>query len=395
MPPQNALLAATGTTIFTVMSALAVQHGAINLGQGFPDTEGPAEIVDAAAAALKDGRNQYPPLTGVPELRQAVAAANRRFYGIEADPDREVVVTSGATEALAACLMAVLNPGDEVVLLEPLYDTYLPFVRMIGAVPKLVRLSPPDWALPRAELAAAFGPKTKAILFNTPMNPTGKVFTAEELAFIAGLVAKHDAVAICDEVYEHLTFDGHRHIPLMTLPGMRERSLRIGSAGKTFSLTGWKVGYVTAAAPLASLVAKAHQLLTFTTPPNLQRAVAIGLALPDEYFATLADGLTRQRDLLAAGLRRLGFGVLPTHGSYFITADVSRLGFAGDDAAFCRHITEAAKVAAIPVSAFYAGPDAPRHYARFAFCKRPEVLEEALDRLGRWAAARGALRPTG
>ena len=390
MPPQNALLAATGTTIFTVMSALAVQHGAINLGQGFPDTEGPAEIVDAAAAALKDGRNQYPPLTGVPELRQAVAAANRRFYGIEADPDREVVVTSGATEALAACLMAVLNPGDEVVLLEPLYDTYLPFVRMIGAVPKLVRLSPPGWALPRAELAAAFGPRTKAILFNTPMNPTGKVFTAEELAFLAELVARHDCVAICDEVYEHLTFDGHRHIPLMTLPGMRERSMRIGSAGKTFSLTGWKVGYVTAAAPLASLVAKAHQLLTFTTPPNLQRAVAVGLALPDDYFATLADGLTRQRDLLSAGLARLGFGVLPTHGSYFVTADFSPLGFAGDDAAFCRHITEAAKVAAIPVSAFYAGPDAPSHYARFAFCKRPEVLEEALDRLGRWAARRAS-----
>ncbi|MCX7686052.1 MAG: aminotransferase [Acetobacteraceae bacterium] len=388
MPPQNALLAATGTTIFTVMSALAVQHGAINLGQGFPDTEGPAEIVAAAAAALKDGRNQYPPLTGVPELRQAVAAANRRFWGIEADPDREVVVTSGATEALAACLMAVLNPGDEVVLLEPLYDTYLPFVRMIGAVPKLVRLSPPEWALPRAELAAAFGPKTRAILLNTPMNPTGKVFTADELAFIAGLVARHDCVAICDEVYEHLTFDGRRHIPLMTLPGMRERSLRIGSAGKTFSLTGWKVGYVTAAAPLAELVAKAHQLLTFTTPPNLQRAVAVGLALPDEYFITLADGLARQRDLLSAGLRRLGFGVLPTHGSYFVTADFSPLGFAGDDAAFCRHITEAAKVAAIPVSAFYAGPDAPTHYARFAFCKRPEVLAEALDRLGRWAARR-------
>jgi aspartate/methionine/tyrosine aminotransferase len=395
MPPQNALLAATGTTIFTVMTALAVQHGAINLGQGFPDTEGPAEVVDAAAAALKDGRNQYPPLTGVPELRQAVAAANRRFYGIEADPDREVVVTSGATEALAACLMAVLNPGDEVVLLEPLYDTYLPFVRMIGAVPKLVRLSPPEWALPRAELAAAFGPRTKAILLNTPMNPTGKVFTADELAFIAALVAKHDAVAICDEVYEHLTFDGHRHIPLMTLPGMRDRSVRIGSAGKTFSLTGWKVGYVTAAAPLAALVAKAHQLLTFTTPPNLQRAVAVGLALGDDYFATLADGLTRQRDLLSAGLRRLGFGVLPVHGSYFLTADFSPLGFDGDDSAFCRHITEAAKVAAIPVSAFYAGPDAPSHYARFAFCKRPEVLEEALDRLGRWAASRIALRAAG
>jgi aspartate/methionine/tyrosine aminotransferase len=391
----NRLLAETGTTIFTVMSALAAQHGAINLGQGFPDTEGPAELVDAAAAALRDGRNQYPPLTGVPELRQAVAAANRRFYGIEADPDREVVVTSGATEALAACLMATLNPGDEVVLLEPLYDTYLPFVRMIGAVPKLVRLSPPDWELPRAELAAAFGPNTRAILLNSPMNPTGKVFTTAELAFVADLVARHDAIAICDEVYEHLTFDGWRHIPLMTLPGMRERCLRIGSAGKTFSFTGWKIGYVTAPAPLASLVAKAHQLLTFTTPPNLQRAVAAGLALPDAYFATLADGLTRQRDLLSEGLARLGFGVLEARGSYFVTADVAPLGFAGDDAAFCRHITEHAGVAAIPVSAFYVGPDAPRHYARFAFCKRPEVLEEALGRLGRWAAGRGVIRAAG
>jgi len=319
-----------------------------------------------------------------------VAAANQRFYGIAADPDREVVVTSGATEALAACLMAVLNPGDEVVLLEPLYDTYLPFVRMIGAVPKLVRLSPPDWELPRAELAAAFGPRTRALLLNTPMNPTGKVFTAAELAFLADLIARHDAVAICDEVYEHLTFDGWRHIPLMTLPGMRERSLRIGSAGKTFSFTGWKVGYVTAPAPLASLVAKAHQLLTFTTPPNLQRAVAVGLGLPDSYFTALAEGLRERRDQLAEGLARLGFGVLPTRGSYFITADFAPLGFAGDDTAFCRHITEHAKVAAIPVSAFYAGPDAPRHYARFAFCKRPEVLAEALDRLGRWIAARRA-----
>jgi N-succinyldiaminopimelate aminotransferase len=380
--PANALLAATGTTIFTVMSALAAEHGAINLGQGFPDTDGPADVVKAAADALMDGRNQYPPLTGVPELRQAVAAANARFYGLEVDPNREVVVTSGATEAITACLMAVLNPGDEVVLIEPLYDTYLPVVRLLGAVPKLVRLSPPKWELPRAELAAAFGPRTKAILFNTPMNPTGKVFTAAELAFIADLMQRHDAYAICDEVYEHLTYDGWRHIPLMTLPGLRERCMRVGSAGKTFSLTGWKVGYVTAPAALAGLVAKAHQNLTFTTPPNLQRAVAVGLAKDDAYFAGLATDLAAKRDRLGAGLSRLGFGVLPAMGSYFITADFAPLGFRGDDVAFCRHITEAAKVTAIPVSAFYEG-DAPRHYARFAFCKRPEVLDEALARLAR------------
>ncbi len=386
MKPANTLLSGVGTTVFTVMSALAVKHGAINLGQGFPDTDGPADVVRAAADALFDGRNQYPPLTGVPELRQAVAAHNRRFYGIEVDPDAEVVVTSGATEAITAALMALVDPGDEVVLVEPLYDTYLPVVRMLGAVPKLVRLSPPKWELPRDALAAAFGPKTKAILLNSPMNPAGKVFTAAELAFIADLVARHDAYAVCDEVYEHLTFDGWKHIPLMTLPGMRERCVRIGSAGKTFSLTGWKVGYVTAPGALGPLVAKAHQLLTFTTAPNLQRAVAQGLAKEDAYFAALGADLQRKRDRLAAGLRRVGFEVLPSMGSYFITVDFSPLGFAGDDIAFCRMLTEEAKVTAIPVSAFYDG-DAPGHYARFAFCKKDEVLDEAIARMERYFSA--------
>ena len=387
---QNALLSSTGTTVFTVMSALAVQHGAINLGQGFPDYEGPEPVLRAAADALLDHRNQYPPLTGVPELRQAVAEANRRFYGLEIDPLSEVVVTSGATEAITACLMAVLDPGDECVLIEPLYDTYLPVVRMLGAIPKLVRLTPPKWELPRAELAAAFGPRTKAILLNSPMNPAGKVFTAAELAFIADLVQRHGAYAVCDEVYEHLTFDGWSHIPLMTLPGMRERCMRISSAGKTFSLTGWKVGYVTADRSLAPNVAKAHQLLTFTTPPNLQRAVAVGLGMDDAYFAGLSTALQAKRDRLAAGLSALGFGVLPTQGSYFVTADFRPLGFAGDDVAFCRHITEAAKVTAIPVSAFYAGEGAPTHYARFAFCKADAVLDEALGRLAAWKGARDA-----
>ncbi len=393
MKPANALLSATGTTIFTVMSALATQHGAINLGQGFPDTDGPDDVIEAAADALRDGRNQYPPLTGVPELRQAVSAANRRFYGIEADPATEVVVASGATEAITASLMALLNPGDEVVLIEPLYDTYLPVVRLLGAIPRVVRLTPPKWELPRAELAAAFGPRTKAILLNTPMNPTGKVFTAAELAFVADLLVKHDAYGVCDEVYEHLTYDGWRHIPLMTLPGMRERCLRIGSAGKTFSLTGWKIGYVTGPAALCGLVAKAHQNLTFTTPPNLQRAVAVGLAKDDAYFAGLSSALQAKRDRLSAGLAGLGFGVLPAMGSYFVTADFGPLGFAGDDVAFCRHITEQAGVTAIPVSAFYEG-SAPRHYARFAFCKREAVLDEAVARLQRHFSARPAERLT-
>lgn len=389
MKPHNSLLASTGTTIFTVMSALAAEHGAINLGQGFPDEEGPEAVVRAAAEALLDGRNQYPPLTGVPELRRAVAEANRRFWGIAVDPDSEVVVTSGATEAITASLMALLDPGDEVVLIEPLYDTYLPVVRMLGAVPRLVRLEPPRWDLPRAVLAAAFGPRTKALLLNTPHNPTSKVFTAAELAFLADLLARHDAYAVCDEVYEHITFDGWRHIPLMSLPGMRERCVRIGSAGKTFSLTGWKVGYVTAPAALARTIAKAHQLLTFTTPPNLQRAVAVGLGLPDAYFAGLAEGLAAKRDRLARGLAAVGFEVLEARGSYFVTADIRPLGIALDDAAFCRWLTEAARVTAIPVSAFYADPAiAPRHLVRFAFCKRDATIDEALRRLATTFAAR-------
>ena len=391
MQPQNHLLSAIGTTIFTVMSALATEHGAINLGQGFPDYDGPPDVVKAAADALMDGRNQYPPMTGLPELRQAVASHNRRFYELEVDPAAEVVVTSGATEAITACLMAVLNPGDECVLIEPLYDTYLPVVKLLGAVPKLVRLNPPDWALPRAELAAAFGPKTKAILINSPMNPCGKVFTREELEFVAGLVAQHNAYAICDEVYEHLVFDGMPHVPLMTLPGMRERCMRIGSAGKTFSLTGWKVGYITCDRSLAPNVAKAHQNLTFTTAPNLQRGVAVGLMKDDSYFHGLSTSLQAKRDRLAAGLKQLGFGVLDSKGSYFITTDFRPLGFNGDDVAFCRTLTTEAKVTAIPVTAFYDSADAPDHYARFAFCKADHLLDEALERMRVWLSARGQL----
>jgi aspartate/methionine/tyrosine aminotransferase len=388
MRGANTYLGSVGTTIFTVMSALATEHKSINLGQGFPDTDGPEDVVRAAADALKDGRNQYPPMPGVPELRQAVANANRRFYGLDIDWASEVTVTSGATEAITACLMAVLDPGDEVVLIEPLYDTYVPVVRMLGAIPRIVRLAPPAWELPRAELAAAFGPKTKAILFNTPMNPCGKVFTQEELGFLSDLILRHDTYAICDEVYEHLIFDGKKHIPLMTLPGMRDRAMRIGSAGKTFSLTGWKVGYITAAANLTPLVQKAHQNLTFTTAPNLQRAVAVGLGKDDTYFAGLSSSLQTRRDQMTAGLAEVGFDVLPTSGSYFITTDFTPLRFNGDDVAFCRHITEHAGVTAIPVSAFYDERGAPTHYARFAFCKRPEVLAEALDRLKRHFADR-------
>ncbi len=393
---MNTTLSALGTTIFTTMSALAAQHGAINLGQGFPDTDGPRDVIEAAAAALLDGRNQYAPLTGLPELRQAVSAANARFYGLEISPDAGVVVTSGATEALAACLAAVLNPGDEIVLIEPLYDTYLPVIRLLGAVPKLVRLDPPapsggGWTLPRDALAAAFGPRTKAILLNTPMNPCGKVFSQEELAFIATLVATHDAVAICDEVYEHLAFPGQRHIPLMTLPGMADRTLRIGSAGKTFSLTGWKVGYVSGPPALISVVAKAHQNLVFATPPNLQRAVAAGLAKEDGYFIGLGAALAAKCARLSAGLLRAGFAVLPSAGGYFVIADFAGLGFQGTDLEFCRHSTEHAGVTAIPVSAFYEN-QAPATLVRFAFCKQDHVLDEACDRLARYFSAAPELR---
>ncbi|WP_026397511.1 aminotransferase [Acetobacter nitrogenifigens] len=389
--PLNGQTAALPTTIFTVMSALAQQHGAINLGQGFPDTEGPAHLVEAAAAALRDGRNQYAPLTGLPELREAVARSNARFYGLDIDPATEVVVTSGATEALAASFAALLNPGDEVIVIEPAFDTYLPVIRLLGATPRLVRLNLHDWSLPRDELAAAFGPKTKAILLNSPMNPTGKVFTQEELSFIAGLVQEHDTYAICDEVYEHLVFDA-RHTPLMTLPGMRERCVRIGSAGKSFSFTGWKVGYITAPKALASVIAKTHQNLTFATAPNLQRAVAIGLDQDTGYFTELSQGMRVRRDLLAAGLSDLGFGVLPSDGTYFLTADIRPLGAATrpgeDDVAWCKRATVEAGVTLIPVSAFYdpAGGPAPSHFVRFAFCKQPTVLEEAIIRLRNWIA---------
>jgi len=382
MKPANSILSSSGTSVFEVMSRLASQHRSINLGQGFPDGNGPEDVRAKAALFLEDRPNQYPPMLGVPELRQAVAAHAKRFYGLEVDWEREVMVASGATEVLASCLFGLIEPGDEVVLLEPLYDSYLPIVRRAGAVPRLVRLAPPRWELPKGELAAAFSAKTKLILLNSPMNPAAKLFTREELAFIAELVLRHDAYAVCDEVYEHLAFDGRTHIPLMTFPGMRRRCLKIGSAGKTFALTGWKVGYVTAAPELLQPIAKAHQFITFTTPPNLQRAVAYGLGKDDAYFRSLARELETKRDVFAKGLAEVGFDVLACHGTYFISADFRPLGFNGDDVEFCRHITTEAGVTAIPVSAFYegAGPD---HFVRFAFCKEDEVLRGALERLRR------------
>jgi aspartate/methionine/tyrosine aminotransferase len=383
MRPANRVFAGLGTTIFTVMSALANEHGALNLGQGFPDDEGPDDIRAFAARAIVEGPNQYPPMMGLPALRQAVAAHDRRFYGLDADWQKEVLVTSGATEALTDCLMALLNPGDEAILIEPAYDSYKPVIEAMGARAVSVALEPPFWSLPVEKLAAAFSERTKLIVLNTPMNPTGKVFTRDELGAIAGLLVKHDAYAICDEVYEHLVFSGHEHVPLMTLPGMRERCVRIGSAGKTFSLTGWKVGYVTGPATLMEPIAKTHQFVTFTTPPALQAAVGFGLGKEDGYFDGLARALEVKRDLLAAGLKAAGLDVLPSDGTYFISADFRPLGFNGTDEEFCREITVRAKVAAIPLSAFYApGADhTPRHLVRFCFCKQDSILKEAGARL--------------
>ena len=380
MKPTNPVFTGINTTVFETMSRLAMAHGAVNLGQGFPDVDGPADVREVAASALMDGPNQYPPMLGVPELRQAVADANRRFYGLEIDPQKEVLVTSGATEALADCIFALVSPGEEVVLIEPLYDCYLPLVKQAGGVPVRVRVTPPHWSLDADALRAAFSDRTKTVLINNPMNPTAKVFSDSELQLIADLCRKHDAYAICDEVYEHLVFDNQRHRPLMTFDGMGERTVRIGSAGKTFSLTGWKVGYVTGPAALLDPISKAHQWVTFTTPPNLQKAVAFGLSKDDGYYAGLAQELMAKRDRMATALSALGFSVLPCAATYFLTCGIDGLNLGADDVEACETLVKEAGVAAVPVSAFY-GDNAPTGFIRFCFCKRDEVIDEAMSRL--------------
>lgn len=383
MKPTNPVLTGLETTIFETMSRLAARHQAVNLGQGFPDVDGPDDIREVAARALMDGPNQYPPMLGLPELRQAVADAGRRFYGLNIDWQSQVVITSGATEALADCILALVEPGDEVILIEPLYDCYVPLVERAGGKPVRLRVTPPDWSLDLDALAAAFSPKTKALLINNPMNPAAKVFTPDELSAVAELCCKHDVYAICDEVYEHLVFDGAEHRPLIMFDGMADRTLRIGSAGKTFSLTGWKVGYITGAARLIDPVAKAHQYVTFTTPPNLQKAVAYGLARDDDYFQNLAGDLEAKRDRMKAGLEVLGFGVMPCDATYFLTCDISRIAGEAGDVAFCQQMVLESGVAAVPVSAFY-GADAPVNFIRFCFCKKDNVIDEAMARLRGW-----------
>jgi N-succinyldiaminopimelate aminotransferase len=375
------VLAGFGTTIFEVMSKLAIEHQAINLGQGFPDQDGPADIRAVAAREGEEGPNQYPPMMGVPELRQAVAEHDSRFYGLSVNWQTDVLVTSGATESLAASMLGLINPGDEVVLFEPLYDCYLPMIKLAGGIPKFVRLDPPNWEIDESKLRAAFSDKTKLILMNSPMNPTGKVFSREELELIAELAIKHDTYAICDEVYEHIVFGDRKHLSLLTLPGMGERTARIASAGKTFSLTGWKVGYLTATAELTSRIAKAHQFLTFTTAPNLQKAVAYGLAKEDAFYEDLKNSMQSKRDRFRDGLQRIGFTTADCDGTYFINADISSIGFDGTDEEFCRLITTEAGVAAVPFSAFYQSEGARTNFARFCFCKRDEVLDAAIEKL--------------
>ncbi|MFI6758618.1 pyridoxal phosphate-dependent aminotransferase [Micromonospora sp. NPDC050417] len=374
-----------GTTIFTEMSALAVRTGAVNLGQGFPDTDGPVEMLAAAADALRSGQNQYPPLPGIAPLRAAVAEHQRRFWGLSYDPDGEVVITAGATEAVAASLLALCEAGDEVVCFEPYYDSYAASIALAGAVRRPVTLRPAAdgrYVFDPDELRAAFGPRTRLVLLNSPHNPTGKVFTADELALVAELCQEYDTYAVTDEVYEHLVYTDSvtPHLPLAGLPGMAERTLRVSSAGKTFSCTGWKVGWASGPAALVSAVQRVKQFLTFVNGAPLQPAVAVALALPNSYFDNFRAAHQARRDQLSAGLTDAGFDVLAAEGTYFVTTDISPLG-GRDGIEFCRTLPERCGVVAIPSQVFYDDVDAGRRQVRFAFCKRPEVLTEATNRL--------------
>lgn len=382
-PLLNRRLAEFGTTIFAEMSALALSTGSINLGQGFPDTDGPEEVREAAVRALRDGRgNQYPPGPGVPELRTAIAAHQKHRYGLSYDPDREVLVTAGATEAIAATLLALLEPGDEVIAFEPYYDSYAACIAMAGGTRVPVTLRPRDgrFRLDLDELRDSVTDNTRLLLINTPHNPTGTVLTREELTEIARLAVERDLLVVTDEVYEHLVFDDAEHLPLASFPGMRERTVTIGSAGKTFSFTGWKVGWITSTPDLVTAVRSAKQFLTYVSSGPFQYAVAEALALPDSYFADFRADMLAKRDLLAAGLTDAGFEVYRPAGTYFITTDIRPLG-ESDGFAFCRALPERTGVVAIPNAVFYDHREAGAPFVRFAFCKRTEVLEEAVKRL--------------
>lgn len=370
-----------GTTIFAEMSALALSTGSVNLGQGFPDTDGPVEVADAAVAAIRAGVNQYPPGPGQPDLRLAVAEHQQRFYGLTVDPQTEVVVTTGATEAIAAALLGLVDPGDEVVALEPFYDSYTAGIAMAGGVRVAVTLRPPAFRLDVDRLRAAVSDRTRLVLLNSPHNPSGTVLTETELAEVAALAVQRDLTVVTDEVYEHMTYDVP-HRPLATFPGMAERTLTVSSAGKTFSFTGWKVGWACGPAHLVRAVLMAKQFLTYVSGAPFQPAVAVGLRLPDSYYTGLRVSLRAKRDRLVEGLRSVGFGVLVPQGTYFVSADVRPLGY-DDGVEFCRDLPHKAGVVAIPHQVFYDDVEAGRHLVRFAFCKRDEVLDEAIERLQR------------
>lgn len=368
-------------TIFSEMSALAVRTGALNLGQGFPDRDGPASVVEAAVDALRSGRhNQYAPGVGVPSLRRAIAAHQARHYGLDLDPDREVVVTTGATEGIAAALLALVNPGDEVVVLEPFYDSYTAMIQIAGGVRRPVTLRAPDFRLDVDALRASVSDRTTVILLNSPHNPTGTVLTRAELAAVAEVAREHDLVVVTDEVYEHLVYDDHEHVPLATLPGMFERTVTLSSSGKTFSFTGWKVGWATGPEPLVRAVEAAKQWLTFTSGSPLQPAIAHALDQEAGYYQGLARELRVKRDQLCEGLRKLDMDVYVPEGTYFVTTDVGRYGYA-DGLEFCRALPEKAGVVAIPSQAFYDDLEEGRHKVRWAFCKEADVLDEGIRRL--------------
>ncbi|HEY2565375.1 MAG TPA: pyridoxal phosphate-dependent aminotransferase [Acidimicrobiales bacterium] len=379
VPYLTSRLQGFGVTVFAEMSALAERTGAINLGQGFPDEDGPAVMIDAAVKAMRDGRNQYPPGPGMPELRQAISAHQQRFYGLAYDPDTEVLVTAGATEAIAAAVLALCEPGDEVVMFEPFFDSYAPAVAMAGARRRVVPLRPPGWGFDLEEFAAAVTPATRLVLLNSPHNPTGKVFDPDELAAIARVCVEADVQVVTDEVYEHLVFEW-RHLPLASLPGMGERTITISSAGKTFSFTGWKIGWACGPAPLVAAVRTAKQFLTYVNGAPFQPAVAVGLGLPDEFFAGAAADLAARRDRLCVGLDDAGFDVLRPAATYFAMTDIRPFG-QEDGVAFCRQLPERCGVVAIPASVLYDDKAAGRSLVRFAFCKRPEVIDDAVARL--------------
>lgn len=381
-----------GTTIFAEMTALAERTGAVNLGQGFPDTDGPPEVLEAAVAAIRSGANQYPPGPGVAALREAVARHQRRFWGMDVDPDTGVVITTGATEAIAAAVLALCEPGDEVVTLEPWYDSYAAVVELAGARLRTVTLRPPEFRLDPDALAAVCGPRTRLILLNTPHNPTGRVLDDEELAGVASVVDRHGLVVVTDEVYEHIVFSG-RHRPFATLEGMADRTLTVSSAGKTFSVTGWKVGWACGPAPLVAAVRRVKQFLTYVSGGPFQHAVAVGLDLPDGFFAGVAASLAARSRLLVDGLREAGFAVHPPQGTYFVLADARPLGF--DDAVeLCRRLPGLAGVVAVPAPVFYTDPAEGRSLVRFACCKQPEILARAVDGLRRLADRRDRPAPT-